>query len=219
MNAPSNLEEIEEDMKGMIKTILEKYLSCRKFNQENVKNWGENIMSEIHQNISEIYPQFGYGIFFYMSEKTSYVSNHKAIYYNQTDLMLLVSYKTDDFFSEIRLVACKKRESQQNFLNNLYNQDFYININNKLSDYLSGRIFDFEKFKDIIYDILEKVINMLLNKENYPCSYLIGYINKQPEYGICFHHKFFDLKFSPVTFEYSNSSFICRLFLFLINND
>ena len=50
MNAPSNLEQIEEDMKGIIKTILEKYLSCREFNQENVKNWGENIMSEIHQN-------------------------------------------------------------------------------------------------------------------------------------------------------------------------
>ena len=218
MNAPSNLEEIEEDMKGMIKTILEKYLSCRTFNQENVKNWGENIMSEIHQTISEIYPQFGYGIFFYMSEKTAYVSNHRAIYYNKTDLMLLVSYKTEDFNSEIRLIACKKRESQQNFFNNLYNQDFYININNKLADYLSGRIFDFEKFSEIIDDILEKVNKMLLDKENYPSSFLTGYINKQPEYGVCFHHKFFDLKFSPVTLEYSNSSFICRLFLFLINN-
>ena len=217
MNARSNLEQIEEDMKGIIKTILEKYLSCREFNQENVKNWGENIMSEIHQNISEIYPQFGYGIFFYMSERTAYVSNHRAIYYDQTDLMLLVSYKTDDFYSEIRLVACKKRESQQNFLNN--DQDFYININNKLSDYLSGRIFDLDKFSEIIDDILEKVNKMLLNKENYPCSYLIGYINEQPETGVCFHHKFFDLKFSPVTFEYSNNSFTCRLFLFLINND
>ena len=217
MNAPSNLEEIEEDMKGMIKTILEKYLSCRTFNQENVKNWGENIMSEIHQNISEIYPQFGYGIFFYMAERTAYVSNHRAIYYKKTDLTLLVSYKTDDFYSEIRLVACKKRESQQNFLNN--DQDFYININNKLSDYLSGRIFDLDKFSEIIDDILEKVNKMLLNKENYPCSYLIGYINEQPETGVCFHHKFFDLKFSPVTLEYSNNSFICRLFLFLINND
>ena len=217
MNARSNLEQIEEDMKGIIKTILEKYLSCREFNQENVKNWGENIMSEIHQNISEIYPQFGYGIFFYMSERTAYVSNHRAIYYNQTDLMLLVSYKTDDFYSEIRLVACKKRESQQNFLNN--DQDFYININNKLSDYLSGRIFDLDKFSEIIDDILEKVNKMLLNKQNYPCSYLIGYINEQPETGVCFHHKFFDLKFSPVTFEYSNNSFTCRLFLFLINND
>ncbi len=99
MNAPSNLEEIEEDMKGIIKPILEKNLSCRTFNKENVKNWGENIMSEIHQTISEIYPQFGYGIFFYMSEKTAYVSNHRSIYYKKTDLMLVVSYKTDDFYS------------------------------------------------------------------------------------------------------------------------
>ena len=63
----------------------------------------------------------------------------------------------------------------------------------------------------------KKLKKMLLDKD-YHSSFLTGYINKQPEYGICFHYKFFDLKFSPVTFEYSNDSFICILFLFLINN-
>ena len=69
MNAPSNLEQIEEDMKGIIKTILEKYLSCREFNQENVKNWGENIMSEIRQNISEIILSLDMEFFFICLKK------------------------------------------------------------------------------------------------------------------------------------------------------
>ena len=214
------LQIIEDHMKEVIKGILEKHLSCRTFMKDKVITWGDNIMQDIYQQLKEIYPQYGYGIFFYMSDITAYVSNQRSIYYQQTDLFLLVSHKTDDFYSEIRLTAFKKRELQPNFSSFcLNNQDFFINVNNKLFDYLSGRTFDFEKFSDIIFDILKDVNKMLTSRENYPCSSIIGYINRQPEKGVCFHHKFFDLEYSPVMFEYSNDSFICRLFLFLVNND
>ena len=93
----------------------------------------------------------------------------------------------------------KKRERQQNFFNNLNNQDFNININSKLYDYLTGRICVFEKVSEIINNILEEVYKMLLEK-NYYCSFLTGCINKQP--GVYFHHKFFNLEFLPVIFEY-----------------
>ena len=214
-----DLEFIKEDMMGIIKGILEKQLACRTFNKDKVKTWGDEIMEKIYQQLKETYPHYGYGIFFYMSERTPYVSNYQNIRHLSTDVNLVVSHQTEDFNSEIRLIAYLKRGTIPNFSSySLDYRDLFLNINKKLFDNLSGRTFDYDKFPDIIIDVLNDVYKMFISLENKPCFYLPGYINELPEQGVCFHHKFFDLEYLPVTFEYSNNSFKCRLFLFLVNN-
>ena len=215
----SDLESIKEDMTGIVKDILEKQLACRTFTEDKVKTWGDEIMEKIYQQLKEIYPQYGYGMLFYMSDISAYVSNAKKVCYQSTDITLLVSHQTVNIYSEIRLIAYLKRGTIPNFSSYILNyRDLFLNVNNKLFDNLSGRTFDYDKFPDIILDVLNDVYKMFTSLENNPCFYLPGYINEQPEIT-CFHHKFFDLEYLPVTFEFSNNSFICRLFLFLINNN
>ena len=153
-----------------------------------------------------------------MSEKTAFVSNHRSVYFEDTDARILVYYHTDDFYSEIRLLATKKSEPMENFLSMATNKQLFSEINQKISENLDGKTFNYELFENVIDNICKDINEVLLAKENKPCSFHTGYINKLPAKGIYFYNKFFNLELHPLFFRYENYSFICRIFLFIINN-
>ena len=209
---------ILEEMKKVSKTVLEKHLDCRRFISEKVKIWGDDIISEIYSILSQKYPQYGFCIFFYMSEATAYVANDRCIFYSETDVVFAVTFNTNDFYSEIRLLATKKRNNLKNFLDNINNSELLMNINKKISNLLSDRKFVFEPFQKLLDSLCLEINNLLFEGNNRPCSYHIGFINKLPTQGIYFHYKFFNLEFLPIFFSYSNDSFNCRIYLFFLNN-
>jgi len=127
-------------------------------------------------------------------------------------------YHTNDFYSEIRLLAVKKRNLQKNFLDNINNSELLMNINKMISNLLSDRIFIFEPFQKLLDSLCLEINNLLLERSNRTCSCHIGFINKLPTKGVYFHYKFFNLEFLPIFFSYSNDSFNCRIYLFFINN-
>ena len=209
---------ILEEMKKVSKTVLEKHLDCRRFISEKVKIWGDDIISEIYSILSQKYPQYGFCIFFYMSDITAYVSDNRCIYYSETDVKFVVPFNTNDFYSEIRLLATKKRNNLKNFLDNINNSELLMNINKKISNLLSDRKFVLEPFQKLLDSLCLEINNLLFEGNNRPCSYHIGFINKLPTQGIYFHYKFFNLEFLPIFFSYSNDSFNCRIYLFFLNN-
>ena len=209
---------ILEEMKKVSKNVLEKHLGCRRFISEKVKIWGDDIISEIYSILSQKYPQYGFCIFFYMSDITAYVSDNRSIYYSETDVKFVVPFNTNDFYSEIRLFATKKRNNLKNFLDNINNSELLMNINKKISNLLSDRKFVFEPFQKLLDSLCLEINNLLLARNNRHCSYHIGFINKLPTQGIYFHYKFFNLEFLPIFFSYSNDSFNCRIYLFFLNN-
>ena len=211
-------EYILEEMKKVSKDVLEKHLVGRRFIPEKVKIWGDNIISEIYSILSKKYPQYGFCIFFYISDITAFVSDNRCIYYSETDVKFLASFHTNDFYSEIRLIAVKKRNLQKNFLDIANDSELFMNINKKISNLLSDRIFIYEPFQKLLDTLCLEINNLLLERDNRYCSYHIGYINKLPTKGIYFYHKFFNLEFWPIFFSYSNDSFNCRIFLFFLNN-
>ena len=209
---------ILEEMKKVSKNVLEKHLDCRRFIPEKVKIWGDDIISEIYSILSQKYPQYGFCIFFYMSEATAYVANDRCIFYSETDVVFAITFNTNDFYSEIRLFATKKRNNLKNFLDNINNSELLMNINKKISNFLSDRKFVLEPFQKLLDSLCLEINNLLLARNNRPCSYHIGFINKLPTKGIYFHYKFFNLEFLPIFFSYSNDSFNCRIYLFFLNN-
>jgi hypothetical protein len=52
--------------------------------------------------------------------------------------------------------------------------ELVMNINNKISNLLEDRNFDFEYFKTIIDNICIDINKLLLDKNNIPCSYHTG---------------------------------------------
>ena len=217
-NEQIDQDSIEKEMRTIVKETLEKHLMGRKFDKDNVKKWGNLIIDEIHKAVSNKFPEYGYVIFFYMSDITAFVSNVRAIYYKRTDIEFLEKYHTDDFYCITRLFATKINGQMYNFLNIAKDKEVSSTINQKLSAHLEGRAYDHELFIKLINMILEDINNLLLERDNKPCSYIIGYFNKHPIKGIYFYYKFFNLKLYPILFNYETDSFTCRIYLFLINN-
>jgi len=216
-NAKSNLDIRIDEMKLICKNILEKHLDGRKFTKDKVQKWGEFILNDTEEALKKKYPEYGYGIFFYISEKTSYSSSSKVIYYTQTDIILIQTYNKNDFFSEIRIFANKKYSKRNDFLNNL-TPDEIININKIIQDNLEGRNYICEKCFKYLENILNDINNILLQRKNRPCSFHVGYINALPIKGLYFTYKFVNLEYMPLFFAYSNDSLSCNVYLFIVDN-
>jgi len=208
---------IEENMKKISQALLETYLLGKKYDESKVKQWGDDIIHFLSGTLCDKYPQYGFGIFFYMSEKTSYVSNNQLIYYEETDIFFHVTYYTDDFFSEIRVFAMYKRAPQKDFSKNIFDTNLFLNINKKLDALLSDRKFDLELFSNVLENIVNDINAILLARNNYPLSYHVGYINELPTKGVYIGYKLFGLANYPIFFNYGNDSFLCRVFLFFID--
>jgi len=211
-------QSFENEIETISKGILEKHLMGRKFDENKVKKWGDLIIDEIYKTLSNKYPQYGYCIFFYMSERTGLVANYDTIYYKSTDARIFINYHTDDFWSEIVMIATKTRGPMENFFNFVKNKELSSEINQKICDHLEGRKYNFGIFRKLIETICLDVNEILLAKENKPVSLHIGYIHNLPTEKIYFYYKFFNLELYPILFNYKSNSFICRVFLFLINN-
>ena len=153
-----------------------------------------------------------------MSELTPYLSNGRKVCYKNFDTSTFVYYFTDDFFSEIRILATKKIGPMNNFFDFVSDNELSSKINKKISDHLEGRTYGHE----ICFKVLENIVNdineILLARDNKTVSCHIGYINKLPTKGIYFYYKYFNFEIYPIFFNYKNDSLTCRVHLFLINN-
>ena len=96
-----------ENMKKICENILFNNLKGKEYKIEKVKIWGETIITEIKDSLTKQYPEFGYGIFFYISKATAYVSHGKCIYFQNTDNVFCVSCHNNYLHSEIRVFANK----------------------------------------------------------------------------------------------------------------
>ena len=110
----------ENEIKKVCREILAKHLDGRKFVEDKVPNWGELVISDIHNELTKKFPGYVFGISFYLVGRgDAYCSNSRGIIYLQTDTNTSEIYKTDDLFSEVRVFANKKYSPLKNFLNNI----------------------------------------------------------------------------------------------------
>ena len=61
-----NKEELEKDMKEIAKSILIKHLDGRKYEKEKLPKWTELILQDISLDLRKKYPEYAYGIVFYI---------------------------------------------------------------------------------------------------------------------------------------------------------
>ena len=208
----------EEEVKAISQSVLENHLVGRIFDENNVKKWGDLIIDEIYKTLSDKYPEYGYCIFFYMSERTAFLSNYGTLFYTETDVRVFAHYYTDDFYAEIRLLATKKFGRLDTFYNFVKSKELFSEINKKINGHLVGRIYRHDTFDIVLENIYKDINKILLSKDYKPISFTNVYVNKLPTDGVYFYYKFFNLELHPLFFKYHNDTFICRVFLFLINN-
>ena len=69
-----------------------------------------------------------------------------------------------------------------------------------------------------IENIVNEVNNILIERNNRPCSYHVCFINKLPMKNIYFNYIFYNIEYMPFYFSYSNDSLSSILYAFIVNN-
>ena len=209
--------EIENEMKEIAKNMLVKHLDGRKYEKEKIPKWSELILHDTSLELRKKYPEYAYGIIFYISDKTNYVSSAKSILYPRTDLNFLQIFNTPDFYSELRVFANRKNNPRQDFSSNITPTDI-MKINNKLKEILENKTYKSELCNNYIENIVNDVNNILIERSNRPCSFHVCYINKFPIKDIYYDYLFCNVDYMPFYFSYGNDSLSCILYLFIVNN-
>ena len=209
--------ELEKEMKEIAKNILIKHLDGRKYEKEKLPKWTELILNDTSLELRKKYPEYAYGIVFYISDKTNYVSSSKSVLYPKTDLNFLQVFNTSDFYSEVRVFANRKYNPRKDFNENITPTDI-MKINNKLKEILENKNYKSDMCNTYIENIVNDVNNILIERTNRPCSFHVCFINKVPVKDIYFNYLFYNLDYMPFYFSYSNDSLSCILYLFIVNN-
>ena len=174
-------------------------------------------MNDTSTELKKKYPDYGYGIIFYISDKTNYVSSSKSVLYPKTDLNFLQVFNTKDFYSEVRVFANKKYNPRKDFMKNISPTEI-MKINNTLKDILECRSYKSDKCNNYIENIVNDINSVLIERTNRPCSFHVCFINKLPVKNIYFNYAFVDLDYMPFFFSYANDSLSCILYLFIVDN-
>ncbi len=209
--------EIEKEMKEICNNILIKHLDGRPYEKDKLPKWTELILNDVSIELKKKYPDYGYGIIFYISDKTNYVSSSKSVLYPKTDLNFLQVFNTKDFYSEIRVFANKKYTPRKNFLKNISPTEI-LKINNILKDILECRSYKSDKCNNYMENIVNDINSVLIERTNRPCSFHVCFINKLPIKNIYFNYIFNDLDYMPLFFTYANDSLSCIVYLFIVDN-
>ena len=209
--------EIEKEMKEICNNILIKHLDGRPYEKDKLPKWTELILNEVSIELKKKYPDYGYGIIFYISDKTNYVSSSKSVLYPKTDLNFLQVFNTKDFYSEIRVFANKKYTPRKDFLKNISPTEI-LQINNILKDILECRSYKSDKCNNYMENIVNDINSVLIERTNRPCSFHVCFINKLPIKNIYFNYIFNDLDYMPLFFTYANDSLSCIVYLFIVDN-
>jgi len=209
--------EIEKEMKEICNNILIKHLDGRPYEKDKLPKWTELILNDVSIELKKKYPDYGYGIIFYISDKTNYVSSSKSVLYPKTDLNFLQVFNTKDFYSEIRVFANKKYTPRKDFLKNISPTEI-LKINNILKDILECRSYKSDKCNNYMENIVNDINSVLIERTNRPCSFHVCFINKLPIKNIYFNYIFNDLDYMPLFFTYANDSLSCIVYLFIVDN-
>ena len=212
-----NKEELEKDMKEIAKSILIKHLDGRKYEKEKLPKWTELILQDISLDLRKKYPEYAYGIVFYISDKTNDVSSSKSVLYPKTDLNFLQVFNTSDFYSEVRVFANRKYNPRKDFAQNITPTEI-MKINTKLKEILENKSYKSDMCNNYIENIVNDVNNILIERTNRPCSFHVCFINKVPVKDIYYNYLFHNLEYMPFYFSYTNDSLSCILYLFIVNN-
>ena len=189
--------EIEKEMKEICNNILIKHLDGRPYEKDKLPKWTELILNDVSIELKKKYPDYGYGIIFYISDKTNYVRK--------------------DFYSEIRVFANKKYTPRKDFLKNISPTEI-LKINNILRDILECRSYKSDKCNNYMENIVNDINSVLIERTNRPCSFHVCFINKLPIKNIYFNYIFNDLDYMPLFFTYANDSLSCIVYLFIVDN-
>ncbi len=217
MEAPKPAEASSEEMKTEIlqnlqkefKKIVENHLDGRVYNEDKIKKWVNNILSECKEYFSIKYPS--YDLFLFC------IVNEKGVYYRQNVLYAsiitsdggdFVDLETEFLYVTLRFFYFKHYELDYS-LDDI-ESDIIKKGNELLFKYLDGKKYDYDKVDEYNRNINKEHIIYILEKEKDLRCYLLTRIFKNPIKKYFFKYLVHGKNiYSKIFQNYTNDSLTC----------
>ena len=207
--------KIVEDLKKNYKDILIKHLDERKFKEEKIYSWMNNILIDAKEYFITKYPDYDIFLYVYICPKNVYFSsNYTSISIQTTDSLGSVNLSTDELYSILYFFFFKN-----------YNLDYSLeeseNViikkgNDILIKYLEERKYNYDKCIIFNKSINDEHIKLILEKENKCRCYILNEIYQNPIQNNYYFKYLIKGKeiYSKIIQTYSNDSLTCCHYVF-----
>ena len=171
--------KILDDLKNYYKDILIKHLDERKFKEEKIYSWMDNILIDAKDYFITKYPDYDIFLYVYICPKNVYFrSNFTSISLATTDSPSSVNLSTDDLYSILYFFFFKH-------YNLNYSLDESENViikkgNDILIKYLDERKYNYDKCITYNSSINDEHINFIVKKENKCRCFILNEIYQNP---------------------------------------
>ena len=175
-------DKIIDDLKINYQQILFKYLDDRPYNENKIKNWIDNILSDAKDFSIKNYPDYDIFLYCFIAQKNVYFnSNDRHISLPKTDGSGVAIFKSDNIYSELRFFFFIHYTLDYSL--NSFESEIITKGNELMIKYLEDRKYNQKKNDSYIENINKEHIDYILSLNNKLRSFGISYIFQTPIKG------------------------------------
>ena len=204
----------EKEIRKMEKILLEKHFEGRKYTEDKIKKWSDNIIEEMNEYLLTNYSSYGFSIFLFVGGPISYYTSRQAIFDPNNDSSMTEKYETIYLNATLRVFIIKIRNLKCDFEN--INIDYLLKINKIFNETLESKSFIDKKINSYLENAVNEINSYLIKFDDIGSSFQQGFLFKSKTKNIHFYYKFTNMKFIPYYASYANDSILAHLFLFFV---
>ena len=207
--------KILSDLEKIYKEILIKHLDERKFKEEKIYSWMNNILKDAKEYFIAKYPDYDIFLHIYICPKNIiFTGNFTSILLPSTDCPSSVNLNTDDLYSV--LYFCFFKHYNLNYSLEEFENEIIQKGNDILIKYLEERKFNYDKSNNYNININNDHCNFIVGKENKCRCFILNEIYKNPIQNKYYFKYLIHGKeiYSKIIQTYSNDSLTCCHYVF-----
>ena len=178
----SQKDKMIDDLKINCQQILIKHLDDRTYNENKIKNWIDNILSDAKDFSIKKYPDYDIFLHCFISQINVYFNaNAASISIYKTDGLGVAIFKSDNIFCELRFFIFKHYTLDYSI--NSFESEIIIKGNELMIKYLEDRKYNQEKNDSYIQNINKEHVDYIVSIKNKLRLFEVSYIFQTPIKG------------------------------------
>ena len=175
-------DKMIDDLKTNYQRILIKHLDDRTYNENKIKNWIDNILSDAKEFAIKNYSDFDIFLFCFIAQRNVYFnSNDKHISITETDGSGMTLFRSDNIYCEFRFFIFKHYTLDYSL--NTFESEIIRKGNELMIKYLEDRKYNQEKNDSYIQNINKEYLDYVLTINNKLRCFEASYIFQTPIKG------------------------------------
>ena len=207
-------KQINNDLEGEYKKLLEKHLFGRIIKDDKINSWMDNILADAKEYFIKKYPNYDLFLFVFICPRNLYFRSHNySISVKDKDWSNIVSLQTDDLYGCIYFFYYQKYNFDYQIES--YENEIIQKGGELLKKYLEDRKYS-EELGNYLKYINEEYSDFILSKNKNLRCFFLSHIYQNPIPGKYYFKYLSHGKniYSKFVQTYENDSFNCCHYLF-----